>query len=58
MSTRLRGAPLRFATFLAPNMLSVYRLLADRIADRLGRPVELIVGTSFHQFERVRLISG
>jgi phosphonate transport system substrate-binding protein len=45
-------APLRFATFLAPNMLSVYRLLADRIADRLGRPVELIVGTSFHQFER------
>ena len=52
MSTRLRDAPLRFATFLAPNMLSVYRLLADRIADRLGRPVELIVGTSFHQFER------
>jgi phosphonate transport system substrate-binding protein len=44
-------APLRFATFLAPNMLPVYRFLADRISDRLGRPVELVVGTSFDQFE-------
>jgi phosphonate transport system substrate-binding protein len=44
-------APLRFATFLAPNMLPVYRYLADRIGDRLGRPVELVVGTSFDQFE-------
>jgi phosphonate transport system substrate-binding protein len=46
------GAPLRFATFLAPNMLPVYRFLADRIANRLGRPVELVVGSSFDQFER------
>jgi hypothetical protein len=45
-------APLRFATFLAPNMLPVYRFLAARIARRLGRPVELIVGSSFDQFER------
>jgi len=45
-------APLRFATFLAPNMLPVYRFLAARIADRLGRPVELLVGTSFDQFQR------
>jgi phosphonate transport system substrate-binding protein len=44
-------APLRFATFLAPNMLPVYRFLADRIGDRLGRPVELVAGTSFDQFE-------
>jgi phosphonate transport system substrate-binding protein len=43
---------LRFATFLAPNMLPVYRSLAERIGDRLGRPVELVVGTSFDQFER------
>ncbi|HZA81527.1 MAG TPA: MFS transporter [Actinomycetes bacterium] len=28
---------LRFATFLAPNMLPVYRFLADRIGHRLGR---------------------
>jgi phosphonate transport system substrate-binding protein len=44
-------APLRFATFLAPNMLPVYRFLADRIGGRLGRPVELVVGRSFDQFE-------
>jgi phosphonate transport system substrate-binding protein len=43
-------APLRFATFLAPNMAPVYRLLADRISQRLGRPVELVVGRSFDQF--------
>jgi phosphonate transport system substrate-binding protein len=46
------GAPLRFATFLAPNMLPVYRFLADRIGERLGRRVELVVGRSFDQFER------
>ena len=46
------GEPLRFATFLAPNMLPVYRFLAHRIGDRLGRPVQLTVGTSFDQFER------
>jgi phosphonate transport system substrate-binding protein len=45
-------APLRFATFLAPNMVPVYRLLADRIGRRLGRRVELVVGRSFDQFER------
>jgi phosphonate transport system substrate-binding protein len=44
-------APLRFATFLAPNMLPVYRLLANRIGGRLGRPVELVIGRSFDQFE-------
>jgi phosphonate transport system substrate-binding protein len=45
-------APLRFATFLAPSMLPVYRFLAERIGERLGRPVELVVGSSFDQFER------
>jgi phosphonate transport system substrate-binding protein len=45
-------APLRFATFLAPNMLPVYRFLADRIGQRLGRRVELVIGRSFDQFER------
>jgi phosphonate transport system substrate-binding protein len=47
-----RDSPLRFATFLAPNMLPVYRFLADRIGERLGRRVELVVGRSFDQFER------
>jgi phosphonate transport system substrate-binding protein len=46
------GGPLRFATFLAPNMLPVYRFLADRIAHRLGRPVQLVEGRSFDQFEQ------
>jgi ABC-type phosphate/phosphonate transport system substrate-binding protein len=33
-------------------MLPVYRFLADRIGDRLGRPVQLVVGRSFDQFEQ------
>jgi len=52
MTTAQGGGPLRFATFLAPNMLPVYRFLAARIGDRLGRPVELMVGASFDQFGR------
>jgi phosphonate transport system substrate-binding protein len=52
MTSHHEGSPLRFATFLAPNMVPVYRFLADRIAIRLGRPVELVVGSSFDQFER------
>jgi phosphonate transport system substrate-binding protein len=52
MTTGPRDAPLRFATFLAPNMLPVYRFLADRIGQRLGRRVELVVGRSFDQFEQ------
>jgi phosphonate transport system substrate-binding protein len=51
MTAHRREAPLRFATFLAPNMLPVYRFLAERIGERLGRPVELVVGRSFDQFE-------
>jgi phosphate/phosphite/phosphonate ABC transporter binding protein len=45
-------APLRFATFLAPNMLPVYRFLADRVGRRLHCRVELVVGRSFDDFER------
>ena len=51
MTADRMAAPLRFATFLAPNMLPVYRFLADQIAHRLGRPVQLVVGRSFDQFE-------
>jgi hypothetical protein len=51
MTGHHEGAPLRFATF-PPNMLPVYRFLADRIGDRLGRRVDLVVGSSFDQFER------
>jgi phosphonate transport system substrate-binding protein len=51
MTTVQGGGPLRFATFLAPNMLPVYRFLAERIGQRLGRTVELVVGHSLDQFE-------
>ena len=51
MTADRSGAPLRFATYLAPNMLPVYRFLAERIGRRLGRRVELVVGSSFDQFE-------
>ena len=51
MTTGPREAPRRFATFLAPNMAPVYRFLADRISDRLGHAVKLVVGSSFDQFE-------
>ena len=43
---------LRFATFLAPNMFSVYRFIASYAGRRLGLATELIVGSSFDQFER------
>jgi phosphonate transport system substrate-binding protein len=38
---------LRFATFLAPNMLSVYAFIARQVQARLGIPTELVVGSSY-----------
>jgi phosphonate transport system substrate-binding protein len=43
---------LRFATFLAPNLLPVYRFIARRVAQRLGCATELIVGTCYDQLGR------
>jgi phosphonate transport system substrate-binding protein len=42
--------PLRFVTFLAPNMLGVYRFVTDHVGERLGCRTELTVGYSFDQF--------
>jgi phosphonate transport system substrate-binding protein len=42
--------PLRFVTFLAPNMFGVYRFVADYVGEKLGRRTELTVGYSFDQF--------
>ena len=42
---------LRFATFLAPNMLPVYQFVAGYVGEKLGCRTELAVGTSFDQFE-------
>ncbi|MCL4367945.1 MAG: hypothetical protein M1337_02040 [Actinobacteria bacterium] len=42
--------PLRFATYLAPNMWPVYQFIADYVGVKLGRDTSLVVGTSFEQF--------
>ena len=36
--------PLRFVTYLAPNMFPVYQSIADYLGRQLGRPTELTVG--------------
>jgi phosphonate transport system substrate-binding protein len=38
---------LRFGTFLAPNMLPVYKAIADVVGDRLGLTTELVVETDY-----------
>ena len=48
----MSGAILRFATFLAPNMLPVYRFVADYVGRRLHVAADLVVGSSFSEFER------
>jgi phosphonate transport system substrate-binding protein len=41
--------PLRFTTFLAPNMLPVYRFITRRVGERLGFATELTVGSCYDQ---------
>ena len=40
---------LRFISFLAPNMLSVYAFVAGYVAERLGVTTELTVGASYDE---------
>lgn len=40
-------ADLRFGTFLAPNMLRVYQMIADIVGSRLGMSTELVVETDY-----------
>ena len=42
--------PIRFATFLAPNMQPVYEFIVRYVGEKLNRPTTLIVGSSFDQF--------
>ncbi|HXG09186.1 MAG TPA: PhnD/SsuA/transferrin family substrate-binding protein [Gemmataceae bacterium] len=44
---RLR--PLRFVTFLAPNLFAFYQFVTRYLGDRLGLPTELRVGTSYEE---------
>jgi hypothetical protein len=41
-----------------PNMLPVYRSLAERIGDRLGRPVELVSGPPSTSSNEAKPTSG
>src|SRR5262245_15536751 len=43
----MAGRPLRFATYLAPNLLPVYGFIVRYIGDRLGCLTELVVGSSY-----------
>jgi phosphonate transport system substrate-binding protein len=42
---------LRFATFLAPNMLPVYQFITTYVGEKLGCNAELTIGSSFDQFQ-------
>jgi phosphonate transport system substrate-binding protein len=48
---------LRFATFLAPNMLPVYAFIARYVQVRLGIPTELIVGSSYERLSEQAEVS-
>jgi phosphonate transport system substrate-binding protein len=43
---------LRMATFLAPNVYPAYKFIAEYVGEKLDLQVDLIVGSSFDQFER------
>jgi len=49
--SHLSDIALRFATFLAPNMLPVYEFITAYLGEKLGCSTELIVGSSFDQFQ-------
>ena len=46
---RASKRPLRFATFLAPNMFSVYHHVVRHIATKLGCAIQLFAGSSYEQ---------
>ncbi len=50
--------PLRFATFLAPNMLPVYERIVAYLGRRLGCAATLAEGSSFAAFERGEIDAG
>jgi phosphonate transport system substrate-binding protein len=43
----MANQPLRFLTFLAPNLFPVYQYIVDYLAQNLDRQADLSVGTSF-----------
>lgn len=49
---------LRFASYLAPNMVEVYRFIAEDVGQQLGLATELSVGATFDQFARGQVDVG
>jgi phosphonate transport system substrate-binding protein len=45
------GEPIRFATYLAPNVRPVYQAVADHVARELGVPTELVEGRGYERLE-------
>ena len=45
-------ADLRFGTFLAPNMLPVYQMIADEVGKGLGMTTDLIVETDYENCQK------
>jgi len=46
-----RCRPLRFVTYLAPNMRPVYEFITRTLGERLDYPTELVVGTSYDRIQ-------
>ena len=46
--------PLRFVTFLAPNVLPVYQFIACTVGEKLDLPTELVVGDSHDMFDALQ----
>jgi ABC-type phosphate/phosphonate transport system substrate-binding protein len=41
-----------FATYLAPNMMSIYELVTEEVGRRIGLETELVIKTSYDSLER------
>lgn len=50
--------PIRFASFLAPNMWPMYQFVVAELGRQLGHPTELMVGSSFAQFAAHEVDAG
>ena len=50
--------PIRFATYLAPNMQRVYSQIVAYVGRHAGRPTTLVGGTSFAAFDRGEIDAG
>ena len=47
-----------FASFLAPSIWPVYRAVSEYVARELSCKAEIVVGSSFEQFEKGEVDAG